>query len=944
MTSESWDPIDDFFGDNDTVTPSLTGNNENNEDELDQNELLGIDIENDIDDDFGLSDDQKSNEIRKEVPECEKKPQVEENPVKKSPVKPIEITFETSKSTEELIDEELKKFESEDIKYSNVNQEELDYDNLLDYGEDDDLDVTTKSKVQEPVIEPTPERVPDTLTKPEKVKSPSPNKEIEKVKIEEKKLEAKTINGSKEVKNESVTAEKSKSTEKNEIDEYDLENEDEEDENGKKRGRSNHWSERTEASNETENIIQPNGHMRSNNDKNSYRNNRQNFQNGQNNRQNNGNKNNNQHKGGNFNHNNKSNFNNNNNNQQNKKFSNQTRMPNTNNNGLNQFNNQPLFPNQQQNQLPLLQTPKDFNSPNRLSNPQNLMQNNQMPNSSVNFPNQQGILSQGQNFPNQQQLGLLNPHIGNFNSNQIQNQQNLMPQSQNNSQPLMSLSVKNINSPINQSSMMHINNQTNQLGQNNVPLLPNFNGNNMPAHKNGMINNSILNPQTQPFIPKPNFNSPMQQQQIRQSPPSILNNRPGIFQPTPYQNQSVPNMNKLSPNNNFINPRTDTYMNNMNNMNHMSGRQMGPMNNFNANNNQLNGNNNFQNLNSPANNMAFNTNQTSLLPTPSNMFHAFNNNTNNNNLGIGQNLPMGQQTINNDNNMYNNSNPNTNPMGLHPNVPLSGKPSTVYINPSFIAKQNEANKSSDSHGRQNVLKENPNNNQNSSNNKGFKQKFGENQDAPVTKNRSKIDLNALLEKRLADEMKEAEKKTLIIPSPTGTKRKSFENNDSSKSKKTSSKIHPSDLNTLQSRDKKKNDSPPKKKLASKVASVSIKPSKVNKQSEPVSTVTNMIIDDPEYTKKMEEQKRRREEILRMKEEKRRGKVPSTTESIQEPKSPQQNTRNVIISSKTSPVSATSKRIVSKRTISPPMTMANMKSMINKTLQENNDQKKMVVQN
>ena len=55
--------------------------------------------------------------------------------------------------------------------------------------------------------------------------------------------------------------------------------------------------------------------------------------------------------------------------------------------------------------------------------------------------------------------------------NQMQNQmQNSMqgPQNQSGSQPLMSLNVKNNNSPINQQSLLHINqnpNMNNQLSQ-----------------------------------------------------------------------------------------------------------------------------------------------------------------------------------------------------------------------------------------------------------------------------------------------------------------------------------------------------------------------------------------------------------------------------------------------------------------------------------------------
>lgn len=86
------------------------------------------------------------------------------------------------------------------------------------------------------------------------------------------------------------------------------------------------------------------------------------------------------------------------------------------------------------------------------------------------------------------------------------------------------------------------------------------------------------------------------------------------------------------------------------------------------------------------------------------------------------------------------------------------KPSHVYLNPSFIGNRkkkdenNSTNKTTET--RQNILKDA----NNSPKNSGEIYKINSS-DSVMPKPRSKIDLNALLEKRLADELKEEEEKT-----------------------------------------------------------------------------------------------------------------------------------------------------------------------------------------
>jgi hypothetical protein len=207
-----------------------------------------------LDDDFGLSDEQgtkpdldsakkqESSSIKPAA--CEDSDSSKQQP-RKSPIKPIEISFaeksETNLNEESFADEEFVKF-TKSTEDTHLNQEELDYDDLLDYGEEDDLDMIQVSK------EKIETKATDVVTAPK-------TKEVESLiskdgienKLQEDKTssadeaqtKAKQFESDKESKKESSREHKAQ-------EEDDLENE-EEDENGdmnSKRGRSNHWSER----------------------------------------------------------------------------------------------------------------------------------------------------------------------------------------------------------------------------------------------------------------------------------------------------------------------------------------------------------------------------------------------------------------------------------------------------------------------------------------------------------------------------------------------------------------------------------------------------------------------------------------------------------------------------------------------------------------------------
>ena len=172
---------------------------------------------------------------------------------------------------------------------------------------------------------------------------------------------------------------------------------------------------------------------------------------------------------------------------------------------------------------------------------------------------------------------------------------------------------------------------------------------------------------------------------------------------------------------------------------------------FNTDPNPLNGLPGFQSFNP-------NGRQNGMLPNPElirqpqqALFLPFNNNG----MQANQAFQANQSLVNQQNQPFMNINPITSP--LQPtNTTVPVKPSTVYLNPSFIAKQKKSDPASRaSENRQNVLKDSNNSSNNNSAEKYTKSAKSPNATAP--KPRSKIDLNALLEKRLADELKEEAK-------------------------------------------------------------------------------------------------------------------------------------------------------------------------------------------
>ncbi len=93
-----------------------------------------------------------------------------------------------------------------------------------------------------------------------------------------------------------------------------------------------------------------------------------------------------------------------------------------------------------------------------------------------------------------------------------------------------------------------------------------------------------------------------------------------------------------------------------------------------------------------------------------------------------------------------------------------------------------------------------------------------------------------------------------------------------------------------------------------------KTSSVQKSSES----TSIIVDDPDYAKKIEEQKRKREEILKMKEEKRNQRIKEASTGTSKPEVLKQNvnnsppardTRSVVVSTK-----STVKRVLNSKPV------------------------------
>jgi hypothetical protein len=237
----------------------------------------------------------------------------------------------------------------------------------------------------------------------------------------------------------------------------------------------------------------------------------------------------------------------------------------------------------------------------------------------------------------------------------------------------------------------------------------------------------------------------------------------------------------------------------------------------------------------------------------------------------------------------------------HHNMPMNGpsmtqpavnaavlppvKLSHVFLNPSFIAKQQQQQ----SNGNTSI----PPESSSTSN--------------PVKPVRSRVDLNLLLEQRLAEELSSEENQDLIKKpsSSSNLKRKSEDNHyneissknrSRSKDNKNRSRSPKSDENrqkngnSINSLKKYHSDQPPLKKQNIDRNDRSIKQEskkeepKINKNSSlpPVAKTETrtvvaeparvVVVDDPHYYKKLEEQKRKREEIIKLKEQKRNQRV------------------------------------------------------------------------
>jgi hypothetical protein len=226
--------------------------------------------------------------------------------------------------------------------------------------------------------------------------------------------------------------------------------------------------------------------------------------------------------------------------------------------------------------------------------------------------------------------------------------------------------------------------------------------------------------------------------------------------------------------------------------------------------------------------------------------------------------PMSQRNMNN-------------PIG---NLPLQNqhivqplKPSSIYINPSFVPKQQQQPQQ-----QQNQI-ENAN---------------------PIQKQNRRKDLELLLEKRLAAELLASESSSSSSPSqpqkstskgPTKRKSNELSITNSNSSPTTTSKSLSLPLNSTKKqqispvkRDQTPDAQPPTKKVMPSSSPVK---SKIKSVVTPVVVVAPalaapiqttktpssvIVIDDPEYSRKLEEQKRKREEMLRLKEEKRNQRI------------------------------------------------------------------------
>ena len=254
--------IDEFFGDNESSTAVNTTNNAGdtfndvsfefiwryiafsifnpfflkkffNEDELDEDELLGIYVkeQNDFDDDdFGIKEAHKpSTEPSASEEECQQVKQPSPVPPKQSPTAksaspPVR---RVSNNYQSLIDdEEIENFEC-DPNFTQEKYEELDYNELINYENDVDESSSKKALVDnKPTVVSQINEIKET-PKPEITPTVSETKPVETKPVPSNNSPIKEL--SEEVKERDSTQE---------------EEEEDDDDETKPKGRSNHWSER----------------------------------------------------------------------------------------------------------------------------------------------------------------------------------------------------------------------------------------------------------------------------------------------------------------------------------------------------------------------------------------------------------------------------------------------------------------------------------------------------------------------------------------------------------------------------------------------------------------------------------------------------------------------------------------------------------------------------
>ena len=294
-------------------------------------------------------------------------------------------------------------------------------------------------------------------------------------------------------------------------------------------------------------------------------------------------------------------------------------------------------------------------------------------------------------------------------------------------------------------------------------------------------------------------------------------------------------------------------------------------------------------------------------------------------------LPLPAQLNHMNENLLNSGLANQQQSGLLPLPPVmqtqaaaKQQPNHIYLNPSFIPKK----QSSGSDG-QNVLRET-----NKTSASTQQKHHHDPKEAELTKTatkpnvvgvgqvkqRSRKELELLLESRLAAELmlsnenekdlnKSPETKQAAVTTATTTtlKRKSVENNSQAKEQDASAHKMAKKSPKTDSTTKTKRTSSSSGRPASVVVPAVSKPAEIESVSSSV-----MVIDDPEYAKKIEEQKRKREEILRLKEEKRNQRIVELKNK--QPTSASASTRNVTTSD------GQNKRIVT--TTSTPLSQTN----------------------